>query len=72
MAGKIATMSTVEARRYVYRVLAVSLANDIDNGAGWLEEHPGPLKRPMNEFDARRVERAAELILKKLKKAGGE
>lgn len=61
-------MKPREARRYVYRVLATTLRNDIDNWAGRIEE--GAAETPLTESEIEGLQEAAEKVyLELLKKA---
>lgn len=51
-----------EARRYVYRVLAMAIEYDGDEMRGWLL---GGLE---NEADRRRVKKAAKVVTKELRR----
>ena len=65
--GSSGQLPSAEARRYVYRVLASCLEDDVQHAAeGWVF---GGLE---NEFDRRRAKRAAELVIKELRKKGAK
>ena len=64
-------MTSRDAERYVYRVLAQTLQCDFDNDSGWLHEHPNSLgSKPLSDADADRVYSAAKRIMDRLRKKG--
>jgi|ERR1700734_2437779 len=65
--GDRRTMTPAEAKRDVCRVLAITLRNDLDNGAGWLEEHP-VTREPMSEVDAEILRAAAAEVVVELER----
>lgn len=50
---------STEARRYVYRVLAAALDEDLKNSDGWV-------RGGLNEFDDRRAKTAARKVYTEL------
>ena len=57
-------------KRSVYRALAAMLSNDLTAGAGYIEEDDAG--EPLDEFALRRRKKAAEAILRELRKKGRE
>lgn len=51
---------SAEARRYVYAVVAAALIADIEDREGWV------FAGLENDFDRRRAEKAARLVVKEL------
>ena len=58
--GRSGRLPSAEARRYVYAVLAASLADDITNREGWVL---GGVER---EVDQRRARKATQLVIAEL------
>jgi hypothetical protein len=53
-----------EARRYVYNILATMIDNDLGDNGGWLF---GGME---DEFDRRRVRKAAKLVMAEMSRKG--
>lgn len=62
--GSSGRKPSAEARRYIYRVLATALETDMRDHEGWMRDGI------TNDFDLRRLRKAAKLVVAELIRKG--